>query len=507
MLRNTKPIPCLLLLYMLLLVSCRSTQPGMTETTTVESQPESSPTPEMEITATSTSTSLLSPTPSTPTETPIGLSSQGPWLIYQKEDHLLYAVNADGTTITPIGDFSDGMYPYPYTGSESSGLLAAMSKGEYSASLDLVLIEFPSLQQKRIIALQSYWESEIENDPDSDHPPSPTLSEPKWSPDGRQLAFVASIDGPSLDLYLYDVTLDQIQRLSSGANHAARPHWSPNGEWIVHEEVSEFTGWLVESIWAASTDGEEMKWLFTPESRREPWILEWVGEDSFICILRSPGDIRVIRHVDISNGVVTILFPQNLLTIPAIDPNTGVVAFSPMLGVANVEPILHQNGIYIISLQSKEPLLIVQDMWGSYWDRGTDQFVTPNTCDEEPDGYIVFDSEGDTSCEPLQRIEKSPTNRWQLVFDSHPFIHEDSTQIRVFDQSGNQVGIVPNIKKGDVYWLSDESGFFITEDDTLYHVELPSLNVRIVDRNVVPDYPYYFLTPRRLPYLTLVNKQ
>ena len=503
--RKSKRIPYLVLLYMLLLVSCHSTPPSMIKITApIEPQPESSPTPEMEITATSTLTFLPSPTPSKPIESTISLSPQGPWLVYQKEDHLLYAVNANGTGITTIGDSSTGTYPY--TGSESSGLLATMIDGKYSFSVDLVLIEFPDLQQKRRIALYSYWETEPENNLDLNIPMEASSSDPKWSPDGSQIAFVASIDGPSLDLYLYDSTLDQIKRLSSGDNHAADPHWSPNGEWIVHSEVSEFNGWLVEALWAASADGKQMKWLFAPEGSWTPWILEWVGEDSFICILRSSGGEQIIRHVDISDGTVTILFPEYLHTIPAVDPITGAVAFSPMLGVKDVEPMLNQNGIYIISPPSRQITLVVQDKWGSYWDQGTNQFVTIVSCVEEPDGYIVFDGDGNTSCESLQRIEKSPNSRWQLVFDSHPFFSEASTQIRVFDKSNNQVGIVPNIKNGDVHWLPDESGFFILEDDSLYHVELPSLTVRLIDRDVVPEVPNYFLTPRRLPNITFVSR-
>ena len=62
----------------------------------------------------------------------------------------------------------------------------------------------------------------------------------KWSPDGRYLAFIAAIDGPSSDVYSYDLQTGQINRLTDGPNQAANLSWSPDSKWIVHEEVEEF---------------------------------------------------------------------------------------------------------------------------------------------------------------------------------------------------------------------------------------------------------------------------
>ncbi len=393
------------------------------------------------IVTTSTEASIpfntLTPTP-IPIEDVIRLSPEGPWLVYQKENDQLYAVNADGISANPLRVFAYG-WSKPYVGSLSNGLLAVMveGEGELSHSVDILLIEFPSLEVKRRISLLAYGESTGDFDSGPEGPYSGIMSEPRWSPDGRYLAFVGSIDGPSADLYVYDSTFDQIRRLSSGKNHAAHPLWSPNGHWVTHRELSA-DGMSVESLWAASVDGKEMEWLFSPEQGWEPWILEWIGDDSFISIMRSAGGEQIIRYVDISNGTVAILFPEYLHGAPSVDPKTGVIAFSPTLGVLGVDPILKENGIYLVSAFSMNPKMVIEDIWGSRWDKGTGQFFTYEQCGDDLNAFIVFNSEGRTSCEILKRNDISPYGRWRLEFDA-PHFKSSSEIIAHSDESGHRI--------------------------------------------------------------------
>ena len=486
--------------------------------TPVESQSLFNPTPVAKATVKPSSTSTLVTTStedgtpfntltqtSIPIEDVMELSSVGPWLVYQKENGQLYAVNADGTSINPLGVFAYG-WSEPYEGSLSNGLLAVVVEGEggLSQSVDIILIEFPSLEVKRRISLLAYWESTGDFDTSSEGTYSGIMSEPKWSPNGRYLAFVGSIDGPSADLYVYDSTFDQIRRLSTGDNHAEDPLWSPNGNWVIHQEVSE-DGWIVESLWAASIDNKEVKWLFSPETGWDIWILEWVGDDSFISIYRNAGGEKTIRYVDISKGTMAMLYSQHLHWAPAVDPTTGVVAFSPMLGVIGEDPILKENGIYLVSAFRMNPKVVIEDIWGSRWDKGTGQFITFEQCGDDPNSFIVFNSEGRTSCEILKRNDISPHSRWRLEFDAPHY--ESSSEIIVFDINSNLIGVVPGIKDGEVLWVPNETGFFILEDHSLYYIELPSLEVLLVDTDVISEGRDLYLAPPNLPKLTFVDKK
>ena len=55
-----------------------------------------------------------------------------------------------------------------------------------------------------------------------------------WSPDGRYLAFAGQMEGLSSDLYLYDMTTKDIQRLSNENEELQWVNWSPDGKWILH---------------------------------------------------------------------------------------------------------------------------------------------------------------------------------------------------------------------------------------------------------------------------------
>jgi Tol biopolymer transport system component len=59
--------------------------------------------------------------------------------------------------------------------------------------------------------------------------------EPTWSPDGRELAFVAAREG-SADIYISDLTNPSPRRLTHNNSMAAVDAlaWSPSGDWIAY---------------------------------------------------------------------------------------------------------------------------------------------------------------------------------------------------------------------------------------------------------------------------------
>ncbi len=54
---------------------------------------------------------------------------------------------------------------------------------------------------------------------------------PTWSPDGRQIAFAAMVEGFN-DLYVYDLEANQMRRLTHDAFTELHPAWSPDGKSI-----------------------------------------------------------------------------------------------------------------------------------------------------------------------------------------------------------------------------------------------------------------------------------
>lgn len=65
-----------------------------------------------------------------------------------------------------------------------------------------------------------------------------------WSPDSQSIAFAAQIDGPSSDVYIYNLGDKAIQRLTNEIeNVGLMISWSPNGEKILYESTEPGTGY------------------------------------------------------------------------------------------------------------------------------------------------------------------------------------------------------------------------------------------------------------------------
>jgi len=83
--------------------------------------------------------------------------------------------------------------------------------------------------------------------------------EPKWSPDGKHIAFVSERDGHSF-IALYDFDGDSIRYLAPSVDKDSMPRWSPDGKRIVF----------------VRTAGDEQKQPLIPV-RPRPWSL-WIAD-------------------------------------------------------------------------------------------------------------------------------------------------------------------------------------------------------------------------------------
>ena len=80
---------------------------------------------------------------------------------------------------------------------------------------------------------------------------------PRWSPDGRQIAFDAVVDGNE-DIYVATVPEGQTRRLTANAGQAVLPTWSADGNWIYFSSTIKGQGAV---IWKtrASAPGQPVK--------------------------------------------------------------------------------------------------------------------------------------------------------------------------------------------------------------------------------------------------------
>ncbi|NTU66016.1 MAG: hypothetical protein HGB05_22080, partial [Chloroflexi bacterium] len=134
-----------------------------------------------------------------------------------------------------------------------------------------------------------------------------------WSPDGRYLAFIAAIDGPSSDVYSYDRESGTINRLTDGPHQAARLFWSPDSQWIIHEEVENFgtgAGWNVKAVWAAAPDGSGTRKLYDTEWSGDEVFVDWIAPDVFIVYTWSPLGLQDVRVFNLSKDEAQRIGPD-----------------------------------------------------------------------------------------------------------------------------------------------------------------------------------------------------
>jgi len=83
--------------------------------------------------------------------------------------------------------------------------------------------------------------------------------QPKWSPDGKHIAFVSQREGHSF-VAVYDFDGSSIRYLAPSVDKDSMPRWSPDGKWIAFVRVA----------------GDEQKRPLIPV-RPEPWSL-WIAD-------------------------------------------------------------------------------------------------------------------------------------------------------------------------------------------------------------------------------------
>ena len=235
----------------------------------------------------------------------------------------------------------------------------------------------------------------------------------KWSPDGRYLAFIAAIDGPSSDVYSYDRETGQINRLTDGLNQAARLFWSPDSQWIVHEEVESFgtgAGWNVKAVWAAAPDGNTTRKLYDTEWSGDEVFVEWLAPDQFLVYSWTPVGWRGVRAVDLNTGEAQLIGPKFEVLTLAYDPQTQTQLYFVDDFTAQQNSL--SGGLYLAT-SDQAKLIAAGDWYETRWLPHAQLFFAKG-----PDGVISVTSAGtvkeyaDEEALPID----SPDGAWLLAW-------------------------------------------------------------------------------------------
>lgn len=303
---------------------------------------------------------------SVPEVTPVEPST-GPWLVLNTAPNgtgegSLWVVNPDGSGLRQVFASPYALSPHESSAAvaPSGGYVAFISQSDGNLhNLTLNLLTLPDGLVQVITPLTT-----LETEPAPEAlGGDPALEAARavfeatslaWSPDGRKLAFMGMMQGPTSDLYVYSLDDDTTIRLTDGPAQAYGPEWSPDSRSIVHFGVSSFgtgAGYNMEGVWAAAADGSAVVTLYDPSGSGAEEFIGWVAPDTFIVNSWDAGcGRRDLRAVNAETGETLntlwkgafseVAFTNRgelLLALP------GDITGQAGCGVAGMEP-----GLYLI---------------------------------------------------------------------------------------------------------------------------------------------------------------
>jgi hypothetical protein len=418
---------------------------------------------------------------------PLGI---GPWLVFQSGEGL-WVINPDASGLTQISgeiniittDFRDSAAP-------QGGKLAFISSTNpiRRANLSLEILSLPDGDIRKLTSLTS-----LETEPGPDSVPGDPefeavravadLQSFAWSPDGRKLAFMGVIEGPTSDLYVYSIDRDRVSQLTDGPSQAISPTWSPDSNFIVHagvETLGTGAGYLLAGIWAASADGASVRDLYPiPQGSGNEVVVGWLSPDQFLVYTWSPiCGPRTLRIYNLTDGSEQRLW-NGFFSAVAFDARRGNV----LLTIDDMTAECNEGGVQGIFLFRTGQMAAFEVFeFGVYkmsWAEEVDQFLARFDAN-----LLAVSPEGEASKLTSAPIESDPV----ISADGSYWAFGGSGQA---GGSGVWVGdfgqVVGQVFSGEIRgltWAPGGEGFFFFSQAGLYFAPTPAFSPILVAEGI-----------------------
>ena len=310
-----------------------------------------------------------------------------------------------------------------------------------------------------------------------------------WSPDGRFLAFAGEMDGPSSDLYLYDMATKTIQRKSSGPSEVEWIGWSPDGQWIVYSSVYAVGEGMTFEIYSSSPTGETTNDLIS-SSGASTAPTQWVNDHQFLDNDSSNGlGDYGLRLIDVAGGSKLKVWPGNFHNL-IMDNQKEWVAFAseiPTWPYHGEDPTFIP-GLYIVNLTNLTQGKLATPPEGT---QAGYTLVSSGLEDQEfiatggNGAHLLFASVNGTLTDSgiaAGVVSLSPDLQAWVVINSRISVYASSNKLIHQLPFSNALAI---LGPSQILWRPDSSGLFLTEGTSLFAVDFHNNRIQPVENNLV----------------------
>ncbi len=334
----------------------------------------------------------------TDTPAPTSLNPTGPYVLYGGTGGV-WISNPDGSFLTKITDLDIALHNLRRLISPKGDRMVLVVSVE---GLDLIEVKIPSGETRTITHLYSITNDEIVDNPISARAFTAyairDYDNVAWQPgEGKLLAFMGAMNGPTSDLYLYNTESGEITQLTDGLSQGVFPTWSPDGKYILHYGVSwkgPFGGAIVghdhlDGVWAVRAADGEIITMPTPKSVPLHFV-DWQDDSHYITYDSDENcDSTNLRSVDVTTGKAARIADLSFYAYIARSPENGALLFSSTEGCATSAG----EGIFLLPAGKTTPTeLNDKRAWGIEWMPESKLFFA------YPEG--LFSADGSTRYDP-----------------------------------------------------------------------------------------------------------
>jgi Tol biopolymer transport system component len=298
-----------------------------------------------------------------------------------------------------------------------------------------------------------------------------------WSPDGQYLAFAAQIDGPSSDIYIYDVSSMEIRRLTADdTRNIWFIDWSPGGGGIMFTNSIPGAGYPEISLHFITPSNKPEKnpeYLASISGQRG---YGWLSSNEYLfSYIHGEGTdfISGLKKINIETGEGIFLWKGEFIDGIAIDRIHDQIALSA------------EDGIYLVSFDGTYRKISDRKyIWFLNYRVGTKfrfigfEDITKRIVQVDTSGTILaLFSLYDWDDQGSHKISISPDHRW--------LVSSDRNRLELYSEADELVFKSSDFPTWDkAIWRSDSKGFYVevyTTHSMLYYISVPDGKSSLVD--------------------------